>query len=143
MVSKLRIWAIVAASIAAGITLMLMFLPIYTYVNIEIKDLKNHYRTGEEVTFSATISGFARQCADIEVSVVGMNRSDFQYDLYQVTPLCRAEDVRMFFTYDIPPDEKHFTISLNQTGTYKVMISYDELINGVSSLREKEFTVTG
>lgn len=139
---KLRTAVIIVASTPAAIMLLLIFLPIYTFVNIDIKGLNDSYRINEEITFSATISGFARQCADVEASVVGVDQADFSYGLYYETPVCGAEDVRMFFWYDIPRNEKQFSLSLNQTGTYKVVIIHKGLIDNVTSLRETEFTVT-
>lgn len=135
-----RSTAIIAASTAVGIMLLMIFLPVFSFVNIDIKGLKDSYRTNEEITFSATISGFARQCADTQVSVVGVSRPDFKHEVYYETPVCGA-DIHMFFMYDIPRDERQFSLSLDQTGTYKVMITHKGLIDGVTSSSEKEFTV--
>lgn len=141
MVGKRGIAAITAASIVAAIMLALVFLPILVFANIDIKGLRDSYRVNEEVTFSATISGFARQCAETRISVVGVSQPDFEHPLYYETPTCGG-DVRFFFLYDLPRDGTTFTLSLNQPGTYKVVITYEGLFGDVSSLHEKEFTIT-
>jgi hypothetical protein len=143
MVIKLRTIAIISASTAAGIMLLMIFLPIYSFVNIDINGIKDSYRVGEEIQFSATISGFARQCAVTQASVIGMDQPNFTQGLYYETPQCGSEDIRFFFAYDIPRGERDFTISLNQTGTYKVLVSYKSLIDNTTSLGEREFMVTG
>ncbi len=142
MVGKRGIAAIIAASIIAAIMLALVFLPILVFANIDIKGLRDSYHVNEEIAFSVTISGFARQCAETQVSVVGVSQTDFEHALYYETPTCGG-DVRFFFLYDLPRDGTTFTLSLDQPGSYKVVITYEGLFGDVSSSREKEFTVTG
>lgn len=141
MVRTRGIAAIIAASAAAVIILVLVFLPILAFASVDIQGLRDSYRVNEEIAFSATISGFARLCAETRVSVVGVSDPDFHYGFYLETPVCGG-DMRFFFQYDIPRDGRTFTFNLDQPGTYKVVVTYEGLFGDVSSLGEKEFTVT-
>ncbi|HKU50076.1 MAG TPA: hypothetical protein VJP79_09005 [Nitrososphaera sp.] len=133
---------VILVLIIGGTVSLMLFLPIFNFVNIDINGLQETYNVNEEIGFSATISGFGKSCAEIQAWVVGTSRPDFHQSIYYEIPTCSAGDVNMFFRYNIPRDENAFNFSLDEPGKYKATVIQKSLRDASTSSSEKSFVVT-
>lgn len=142
--SQLIIVAILAAAIA-GASLAVAYsqsIGRQPFVKITINGLEDSYRATEPITFSAIIEGYGHPCGEIEGRIYGID-GNITVGPWAEVPNCASEQSEISFTHNFPIKNDSITTSLNQTGKYKLVISFEELPSHVRTTAEKQFDVTG
>lgn len=114
------------------------------FVKITINDLKVRYKAKAPIIFSATIEGYGKPCGEIQAKILGTasTGSNVTIGPWAQVPSCVANQQSTSFVEKFPLVGDSITTSVNQTGTYKLMVTFKELPSNKESLAYQEFTVT-
>lgn len=114
------------------------------FVKITINGLKESYKAKEPISFSATIEGYGNPCGEIEGKVLGTTStgSTFTFGPWADVPNCVANQPDISFVHKFPLEGNSITTSLNQTGTYNLIVTFKELPSNKESQAQQGFAVT-
>jgi hypothetical protein len=113
------------------------------FVKIAINGLKESYKANEPISFSATIEGYGKPCGEIEGKILGATSagSNITIGPWTQVPNCVANQPNTSFTHKFPLENNSINTSVNQTGTYKLVIIFRELPSNKESQAQQEFAV--
>lgn len=111
------------------------------FVKITINGLEENYDIDEPIEFSATIEGYGQPCGAITALIYGIDRSNFTAGPWADIPNCSSDQKNTSFTHMFPLTQDSVTTSLNQTGKYKLVVSFEELPSHKRTLAEQEFAI--
>lgn len=140
--SYVAIIAIIAAVAIAGVSFAIVYSQILNeqFVNITITGLKESYRVNEPIVFSATIEGFGEPCGEIEGWIYGVDKN-FTSGPWAQIPNCVSNKPNTSFTHEFPLYNNSITTSLNETGKYKLVITFEQLPSHKETTVQREFNV--
>lgn len=140
--SYVVIIAIVAATAAIVIGISVVYLGFgkEPFIKITINGFEEKYNVKEPITFSATIEGYGNPCGEIEAWIYGIDRN-FTAGPWAELPNCPSNQPDVSFAHKFPFDADSISTSVNQTGRYKLVVSFEQLPSHEKTVVQQEFSI--
>jgi hypothetical protein len=111
------------------------------HLDLEISGLKDVYRLGEPIEFAVDASGYETGCYTFKVRIDKIDASGEPYSFSGGEYAdCDVNPPFSEASYRFPQDTPSFYILINQTGTYRVTVSFWGTIVSVNATQE--FTIS-
>ncbi|SRR5260370_9680567 len=107
------------------------------YTGIVINGVKDNYTLNEPISFSIAIEGYGTGCGDTKVTITKENDSQYKSPQWSSIVQCAAFAKSNYFKFDRLSENT----SINQTGNYTLMASFNDSFTYRHTTAGKNFSV--